>query len=238
MRYLLIACVAGMVITNCVSAQTAAIKFIVKVPESNEEDRTVYLAGSFNGWNAKDSFYIMTKDSENLYSLVVPLFDGKHYQYKYTRGSWNTVELSQNDSSIANRKLYSRNGVSIYDTVSKWKNASEQQKLSPELQKMIAMKDSAVARLKLMLSDLLVLLEQYNENMLAPKPNARLHEKLKKETTQIISKAYLTIESMVWQSGTSLSKEQKEKILAAIKNSGNSKDSFNNIINAYATVLK
>jgi hypothetical protein len=43
---------------------------------------------------------------------------------------------------------------------------------------------------------------------------------------------------MVWQAGTSLTKEHKEKILAVTKNPADPKDVLSNIINAYATVLK
>ena len=232
--------VAGIFILNSAAGQIAAIKFTVKVPGPSEKVRTVYLAGSFNGWNARDSFYIMNSEGENSYSLVVPLFEGKNYQYKYTLGSWNTVEIKDNDSNITNRKLCSRNGASVYDTVLKWKLAPAEtaKTVSPQLQKMITMKDSIVAKMKVMLGDLLVLLKQYNENMLAPSPDVRLHKKINKETTEIISKAYLAIEELVWQAGTSLSNEQKQKILEAIKNSRDTKDPLNNIINAYATVLK
>jgi hypothetical protein len=232
--------VAGTVTINSVSAQIAAVKFVVKVPEASQNTSSIFLTGSFNGWNPRDSFYIMNREKENLYSLVVPLFEGGNYQYKYTLGGWGTVETDHDDSDIRNRKLYSHNGISVNDTVMKWKvpAAVQQKSLSPQLQKMVAIKDSAVAKLKIMLSDLLISLKEYNENMLGPQSSPRVRKKLNKQNTEILSKAYLTIEDMVWQAGTSLTKEQKEKILAATKNSADPKDVLNNIIKAYATVLK
>jgi len=242
MRYAFIVClmIAAAAAINSVSAQVAAIKFAVKVPDASQGPTSVFLVGSFNGWNPRDSFYIMTKEKENSYSLVVPLFEGKNYQYKYTLGGWSTVEIDHNDSDIRNRNLYSRNGISVYDTVIKWKvsAAVKEKRLSPQLQKMIAVKDSAVTKLKIILSDLVISLKEYNENMLSPESSAKVRKKLNKQATEILSKAYLNIEDIVWQAGTSLTKEQKEKILAATKNSADPKDILNNIINAYATVLK
>jgi hypothetical protein len=221
------------------TAQVAAVKFTVIVPGySNQRNMTVYLAGSFNGWSAHDSLYIMNKETENSYSLTVPLFEGKNYNYKYTLGNWNAVETKLNDSNIANRKLYSKNGLSLYDTVLKWKDSPKATTPSPQMQKLAAVKDSAAKQLKLVLNDLLVLLKEYNQNMLSQKPNERLHKKQKKQTVEIFAKLYNTIEAKIWEIGTSLSTEQKQKILAAIKNSGESKDVINTIADAYSSVLK
>ena len=106
--------VIGMLATNSAAAQVAAVKFTVKVPRPDTfTDRNVFLAGSFNGWSSHDSFYIMKQEDETTYSLLVPLFQGKPYTYKYTRGSWNNVETKINDSDISNRRLYSNNGAVI-----------------------------------------------------------------------------------------------------------------------------
>ena len=106
------------------------------------------------------------------------------------------------------------------------------------MQKLAAVKDSAAKQLKLVLNDLLVLLKEYNQNMLSQKPNERLHKKQKKQTVEIFAKLYNTIEAKIWEIGTSLSTEQKQKILAAIRSSGESKDVINTIADAYSSVLK
>ncbi len=145
-----------------------------------------------------------------------------------------------NDSNIANRQLYSRSGIILYDTILKWKTPPARQSmvLSPQMQKIMAIKDSAAAQLPSMLNELLVLLKQYNENMLSSKPNERLHKKQIKETIAIIAKMYESIESRIWEFGTSLTPEQKQKILAVIKNPGGSNDVLNTIKNAYGANLK
>ncbi len=232
---------AGIVTCNSVNAQVAAVKFTVNIPQiNNPVNQKVFLAGSFNGWSAHDSLYIMKQETANIYSLMVPLFEGVSYQYKYTRGNWNTVETKLNDSNIANRQLYSKNGMAINDTVLKWKvpPAPQSQVLSPQMQKIMAVKDSAKVQLQVTLNKLLEVLKDYNENMLASPPSKRLHKKQKKQTIQMLTKLYNTVESKIWEIGTSLSPEQKQKILAAIKNPGNSKDILTTLGNAYGDALK
>jgi hypothetical protein len=220
-------------------SQVAAVKFIVKVPEPDtSKNRNVFLAGSFNGWSSHDSLYIMNRDDETTYSLLVPLFEGKTYTYKYTRGNWNTVEIRTDDSDITNRRLYSRNGIVLYDTVSRWKSPVQPKSPSFQMQKLMAMRDSAKLELQSTLNKLLVILKHYNEAMLAPQPNERLRKKLNKQTMEQVTKLYRTIESKVWEMGTSLSPEQKQKILTAMKNSNGSKDFLGSLGKAYGEALK
>jgi len=229
----------GILTTSDIAAQVAAVKFIVQLAEPDTfKNRSVFLAGSFNGWSPHDSLYIMKQETETTYSLLVPLFEGKLYSYKYTRGNWNTVETKTNDSDISNRRMYSTNGAVIYDTVLKWKAPPVPKTLSPQMQRLVAMRDSARLELQLTLNKLLVVLRQYNENMLAPQPDERRHKKLNKETMNIIGQLYETIESKVWAMGKSLSPEQKEKILAAIKTPNGSKDLLTTLGNAYGEALK
>jgi hypothetical protein len=53
-----------------------------------------------------------------------------------------------------------------------------------------------------------------------------------------VTKLYKTIESKVWQMGTSLAPEQKQKILTAMKESNGSKDFLGSLGKAYGEALK
>ena len=224
---------------DTVYSQVAAVKFIVKVPEPDtSKNRNVFLAGSFNGWSSHDSLYIMNREDETTYSLLVPLFEGKTYTYKYTRGNWNTVEIRADDSDIMNRHLYSHNGAVQYDTVYKWKSPAQQKSLSPQMQKLMAMRDSTKIELQKTLDKLIAVLRQYNEAMLAPQPNEHLHKKLNKQAMEQVTRLYKTIESKVWEMGTSLAPEQKQKILTAMKESSGSKDFLGMLGKAYGEALK
>jgi hypothetical protein len=180
----------------------------------------------------------MNREDEITYSLLVPLFEGKTYTYKYTRGNWNTVEIREDDSDITNRHLYSHDGIVHYDTVSKWKSPAQQKSLSPQMQKIMAMRDSTKIELQKTLDKLIVVLKQYNEAMLAPQPNERVHKKLNKQAMEQVTRLYKTIESKVWEMGTSLSPEQKQKILKTIKDSNGTKDFLGTLGKAYGEALK
>ena len=231
----------GIFAINSISAQIAAVEFTVIVPEFSSQHNAVHLVGSFNGWSTGDSFYIMKKVDGNIYSLTVPLFEGKNYQYKYTLGGWNTVEIKMNDSDIVNRKLFSRNSMNVNDTVFKWKTpvAVQQQSVSLQMQKIMAMKDSLGSQLQPTFNKLLVLLKQYNEAMLSQKPNESVRKKIKKQTIGVIADIYKTIEAKIWDIGTSLTPDQRQKILTAIKTSNSKPEDIpNNIFNAYSNELK
>lgn len=207
-------------------------------PQNNQEDVSVYLAGSFNSWSPHDSLYTMNHENGNAYSLVVPLFDGIAYKYKYTLGNWNTVETKLNDSDISDRQLRSINGMTVNDTVLKWKAPIPPKTLSPQMQKLMAAKDSTTAQLQSALNKLLVLLKEYNENMLSPQPNEKLHKKQQKQTIGMLTSLYRTLESKIWEMVTSLTSEQKQKILAGIKNPNASKNVLTALGNAYGDALK
>lgn len=100
----------------------AEIEFIVtRVPKYytplNDE---IYLSGSFNSWNPKDPNYKMNKINANLFKLTVNLPSGTHL-YKFTRGSWSSVECNENGSVMSNRILpVSGASLSIQHIISNW----------------------------------------------------------------------------------------------------------------------
>lgn len=74
------------------------VTFIVSVPGyTPPEDDAVYIAGDFNGWNPGDENYRLTKlppDGRWAINLTFPPY-GKVIEFKFTRGSWETVEKAQ-----------------------------------------------------------------------------------------------------------------------------------------------
>lgn len=233
--------IAGLLAINSAIGQIAVVSFTVTVPEfSSQGNRAVHLVGSFNGWKPNDSLYIMKLERDKTYSLAVPLFDGKNYQYKYTLGEWSTVEVAINDSNTSNRHIYSQNGMNISDTVQKWRMPAPAttKAISPQMQRIMSMKDSLAATLQAMIAGLLPILKEYNENMLSPNPSKRLHKKHMKQTMELFGKMYAAIEEKMWAIGTSLSPEQKSKILEALKKPAAPNDLINNIKSAYGEALK
>ena len=80
----------------------------------------IYLAGTFNNWSPNDSRYCFEKLTHNSYRAIISLPVGI-YQYKITRGSWETAETNRDGSFMANRNLQVNSGTSVINIgVSDW----------------------------------------------------------------------------------------------------------------------
>jgi len=79
------------------------IKIILdKIPLNTPNESRIYLAGSINEWAPNDPNYEFLPNEFGLYELVVP--SGiEHFEYKITRGSWISVEVSPGGKSMRNR---------------------------------------------------------------------------------------------------------------------------------------
>ncbi len=64
---------------------------ITGLPTTTPADASIYLAGTVNAWNEADPNYIMQPDGLGNLQIVIPQGTGT-VSYKFTRGSWATVE--------------------------------------------------------------------------------------------------------------------------------------------------
>ncbi len=103
------------------------VAFRVTVPPGTTSDDTIYIAGSFQGWNPGGD--PMTRLDDSTWVIDVPFVDGSELEYKYTRGSWEAVEKDAGCGEIANRTLtveYTADGSqTANDTVEKWRDLDQ-----------------------------------------------------------------------------------------------------------------
>lgn len=85
------------------TAVGATVTFRVTVPAWTPEDATVYIAGNFQGWNPGSPAHALTELPDGRWEITLSLPDSVQIQYKFTRGSWGTVEKGPNGEEIANR---------------------------------------------------------------------------------------------------------------------------------------
>ncbi|MEL6925076.1 MAG: alpha/beta hydrolase-fold protein, partial [Bacteroidota bacterium] len=73
------------------------------------DDRPVYLAGSFNDWNEHDERFRLQELENGHYFFHLAEADQLRFpiEYKYTKGSWQEVELDAAGESVDNRRLES-----------------------------------------------------------------------------------------------------------------------------------
>lgn len=79
-----------------------------------------YLAGQFNRWAPADTTWQFKKTSDG-YSLNAYLYTGD-WEFKCTRGSWETVETTQSGDEIENRIAAIRGDTTLVIQVDGWKN--------------------------------------------------------------------------------------------------------------------
>ncbi|HYC27687.1 MAG TPA: alpha/beta hydrolase-fold protein, partial [Chitinophagaceae bacterium] len=80
----------------------------------------VYLAGSFNGWNPKDETFRLRKDDKGNFSLLLRNIPAGTYEYKFTKGGWETVETDANGQNIGNRTLKLSSDTTIAISIAGW----------------------------------------------------------------------------------------------------------------------
>ena len=107
--------------TTILMAQHTVIVKIKSLPQYHSPGSDIYLAGSFNGWNPQDAAYRFIKDSSGTYSLRFSVVDGS-YEYKLTRGGWETVEVKNGGASIDNHLLTVDADTTVDVAVEEWKD--------------------------------------------------------------------------------------------------------------------
>jgi len=215
--------------TQLLFAQVAAVRVTVKVPYDTTTEKNIYIAGSFNGWKSGDSLYQLHPGSDGLYSITLPLFNNAHYAYKYTKGNWNSVEVSKNDSDIANRKFVSKDGLMIMDTIAGWKREVKSEP-SPQMVRINAMKDSTVKALQPQLNDLMNLLKSYTDNWLNDHPSVQVQKKLDSEGEKKLNYIYEQIIQLLGNAFATLTPDQKSELKKLINSPPQGNDNFLNTL--------
>ncbi len=81
----------------------------------------LFVTGNFNGWNPGEETYQLELKGERTFSVSIP-YSGEILEYKYTRGSWNTVEGNHVGDIRGNRILIPPYLEVQHDTISTWED--------------------------------------------------------------------------------------------------------------------
>jgi hypothetical protein len=107
-------------------ARPVPVTFNVTLPESTPDGDSIYLAGSFNGWNPSGTE--MARGEGLFATVTLTFYEGDALEYKYTRGNWSNVEKDASCEEISNRTLtvvYGTEGaMTVDDTVLNWRNTA------------------------------------------------------------------------------------------------------------------
>ncbi len=95
---------------------------VTDIPSNTPDGASIYFAGSVNSWNPGDAAYILEPDGSGGYDITIPEGTGT-VEFKFTRGSWPTVEGNATGGFLPNRTFtFTGFAQSIYLTIQSWED--------------------------------------------------------------------------------------------------------------------
>ena len=95
---------------------------ITSLPANTPANSIFYFAGSANAWNAGDPNYTLQSDGLGNWQIMFPQGTGT-VAYKFTRGSWATVEGNATGSYLPNRSFtFTNSPQTINLTIQSWED--------------------------------------------------------------------------------------------------------------------
>lgn len=235
--YSILFCLATCLLTaSYVHAQVGSVRLSVELPGNGiQKDSAVYITGTFNDWNPKDSAYCMKRIDSNHYTLEIPCFYHKKYLYKYTLGSWPGIEkAADGKTDIPNRTFVASKKQKIKDQVVRWNipepivpkdttNLLTQKQM--ELFK--SLNDSVETLKPVVINQLVGLVQKMNNNLLSDQPDEALTKQYNKEFGEIFSSILDSLGPVLKQMMLILTPAQKQLIRESMKNPNAPIDLFN-----------
>lgn len=122
----------------------AQLTIQVRVPASTPPGSTVHVAGSFNGWNPSLPRYALTPRGDGTLAVTLPDSVRGVIEFKFTRGSWETVETSASGAGIPNRSFtIPRTGAStVTATIEGWSAGKAAARVSTASKSVTVLSDS------------------------------------------------------------------------------------------------
>jgi len=93
---------------------------VEKIPANTPENAKIYITGSFNGWNPADTAYLLKKSRMGYYIQFNEI--PPKTEFKFTLGSWQTVETNIDGTDIQNRTIKHVNRTQKMN-IENWKNS-------------------------------------------------------------------------------------------------------------------
>ncbi|HYJ37360.1 MAG TPA: alpha/beta hydrolase-fold protein [Chitinophagaceae bacterium] len=107
----------------------AQYKVVIKINSlpSSPVSESVYIAGSFNNWNPKDEAFKLRKEADDKFTITFPDVPAGDYEYKFTRGGWETVETTADGRQIGNRTLKLMSDTTLNIDINGWSEGKPRQ---------------------------------------------------------------------------------------------------------------
>lgn len=98
------------------------VTFVIdSLPAYTPPQDLIYIAGDFNGWDPGDPAYVLSKNEDQKWFITSDTAqEGAQIQFKFTRGSWETVEKGPQGEEIPNRLFTFGNGDTVPVIIYNW----------------------------------------------------------------------------------------------------------------------
>lgn len=94
------------------------------IPENTPSNDTIFISGNFEGWTGGQDSYKL-KFTEGKYVYTFTEFEDKPIEFKFTRGSWATVEVDNEGLQTENRTYsFAHKNDTVYLSISQWHDSS------------------------------------------------------------------------------------------------------------------
>lgn len=102
------------------------VTFVIEsLPENTPQQDLIYIAGSMNNWVPDDPDFLLKKNENNKWEIQLEAqAEGSALEFKFTRGSWETVEKDAGGNDIANRSFIFGNNEIVEVEIASWADIS------------------------------------------------------------------------------------------------------------------
>ncbi len=107
--------------TSDVQAQFTVQIEITDVPQTHR-DQQFYITGIFNRWQPGEADYRLIKKEEGKYCIEINNVPQGLFEYKFTRGDWNTLEATAEGRLVAPRSAIIEKDTIIYCSIPAWRD--------------------------------------------------------------------------------------------------------------------
>ena len=117
-RWLLISVVLFMISYRTAAQSTIAVN---SIPANTPLNDSIYIAGDFQGWDPSSTAHILTKDTVTN-TFYYTLQTTGNVEFKFTRGSWSSVESDASGNFVPDRTYTPVNGDTLYCQIQGWED--------------------------------------------------------------------------------------------------------------------
>ena len=97
---------------------------ITELPDNSYND-SIYISGDFEGWSGGNKKYRLNKVRDH-YTITLDNDQLQHINFKFTKGSWSTVEVNADGSNLENRAYsFAKKKDTLKISIEKWSDKTE-----------------------------------------------------------------------------------------------------------------